>query len=222
MATVDEKPKAVLSHWREYIDIVSSREGIIARWRSIALLLAFSNIFLLIIIMIMVPLQRYIPYLIEVDNVTGRALPSLIPVREYTPNEAQIRYALYQIALATFARDRQTAFRLEQVLSYFPSGSKALDRWIEIVTRERVYAYAIGDYRVGNRVTLLSLQYPLRQQNEALVRLDVVPDETTDDRPKRVAIYIEFKLSPPADEKVLLLNPIGLFVSSITVEEEKP
>lgn len=218
---VQERPKAVLSQWREYIDIVSSREAMIARWRAIALLSTFCCVVLTITIFFMVPLKRYIPYLIEVDDVSGRALPSLRPVREYTPNEAQIRYAIYQVGLATLARDPQTKFRLEQALAYFPSGSNSLDRWIEIVTRERVYAYAVGDYRFGNRVNLLTLQYPLRDRDEALVRFDVMPEDTTNERPRRVAIYIKFKIAPPPDDAALLRNPIGFYVDTITLEEEK-
>lgn len=166
----------------------------------------------------MLPLKTVVPYVVTVEKLTGRVSVEDATAQRYKPGAPEQRYFLAQWVTKLLLIDRNLTERyLPQ--AYKLCRDKAIQQFIKWNNDDRPLERVTKDGTLTRTVTIKSISFI--QEGAAIIRL------STEERGggaelkvKSFAITVHYALVPPEDERVMLDNPIGLYVTHFGFSED--
>ncbi len=159
-----------------------------------------------------------VPWFVEIDKATG-VLSKPVKIESLTPNEAVIRSTL-----AIFA---EKCFTIDPKLSriYLSDCARlATGRAVEQLRAFRAENDVIAKIAKGSEIRFAKAKsVDITTKGTAFVHLetrDVGPDGT-ELNPKNYRLRLDYVFIPPKDEDELIQNPLGLYVSMFTSNQER-
>lgn len=219
MAASNPAPRISLRGVQKYLNVVEAPQIERRRLLAVTVILAMAVVFLALAIMRMMPLKERVPYVVKVEadaagNPTGRV--TVADSERFTPTEATIRYFLAKWAIDLLTIDEQTKeSRLPS--TYALLKGQGINDW-------RRYVYETGkplarladDPTLRVRAELISLTF--LSDKTALIRVKVI--DPTSGNEKRVQITLEYAILPPEKDEDVFRNPIGLWITGFTINNE--
>lgn len=188
------------------------------RWFLMAMALTGCLIAALFAIASMAPLKTVIPYIIEVDKITGDARASQIEAKRYTIDDKQKKYFIGRWVKKTVDLDPYTTESSIKEAFMFVRG-KAIDEYRSLMQSLRPMERLAKDKTLTRTVNIISINFIA--EGSALVRFTT--EERTgsgDPFSKRFVANIHFEVVPPVTEKDILENPNGIFITHFAIQEE--
>lgn len=189
-----------------------------ARWFLMSAFLALALIAALWAIGMMAPLKTAVPYVIEVDKVTGEAKASKVKPELFVVGEAQKKYFLGRWVKKTIELDPYTTEADIKEAFTFVRG-KAVDEYRALMQTLKPMERLAKEKGLTRTITISSINFI--STASALVRFSA--EERTVAAPpvtKRYVANIHYELVPPSTEKDILENPNGIYITHFAFQEE--
>ena len=165
--------------------------------------------------------SAYIPFYVGIDSETGMA-KAIGPATEYkyVPKEAEEKYFLADFIkkVRTVSLD-PVAYRVNRdEASYFLTSSAA-NKMNGMLQQEKFLAN-LGERTV--QPNILVVQQMAGAKNTYQVRWveDIYSLSGTDRRSVNMSGIFTFEFSPPKDERVLKVNPLGIYITDLSWSKE--
>jgi type IV secretion system protein TrbF len=188
------------------------------RYFVLALLLALALLAAAVALAVTVPLKSVVPYVIE-RNDNGAVTPMPAAAQKYLPGAAEKRYFIAQWARKLLTIDR---YFTETYLSeaYLSTRGKATAEFTDWLQRNAPIAELQKDPSLTRTVSISSVS--LLQDDVALVRLATERRSMSNPeaRTARSVLTVNFVVQAPKTEEELFRNPIGLFVSHFSINDD--
>lgn len=163
-----------------------------------------------------------VPYLIEVDTATGITNPiGKVNEIKFNPNETQIKYFLKEFVMNT------RALPLDPVL--YSRKFKESNFFLNKVSQQKLNAYIAQEnlkekFKNGKSVSVIinSILPVTGTPNSYQIRWEETLYDSSgsiEDRYKMSGIYT-IAISPPTDESMLMINPIGMTITDFSQTQE--
>lgn len=187
------------------------------RWFLVSVFMTICLILSLLGYVYLLPLKTVEPFVIEVDKLTGEARASAMSAKSYVPQEREIRYFTAQWLRQLVNIDPATPDALQTAYSHVRG--PAVESFKEYLAKTNVFAEIKRDPSLRRITEISSLSFI--QERIILARI-ITTTRSTRFAPeqKRYVVNINFELEPPKEEKDLLLNPIGFYVTHFDFREE--
>lgn len=185
----------------------------------VSLMLCVVIIGLLAVILVMMPLKRTEPILVERDTSTGAVRAVATSNDVYRPQQSDLKYFLNRYVAQIVSINRLTTERdIEDARSHFTRGKAVaqLDAYFE---KERPIARLRADPGLSRKYELGSVSI---FKDGAVVKFATVEQGSTERESKRVKYVatIQFSLVAPDDEKAIFSNPAGLFITDLDITRD--
>lgn len=190
------------------------------RFFVLAALMALAVIGMAGAIFALTPLKTVIPYTVQVDKITGETRALGITAERYTPNQQQMGYFIARFTQQLISLD---PFLTENNLieSFRFVRGKAIEEFREYMQKNQPIVRIKQDPSLTRTVTINSLQF--LDQNIAQVRITTQErssERSTTAPARRYVVVLHFVIDPPTDERVILQNPIGIYITHFSISEE--
>lgn len=159
-----------------------------------------------------------VPWFVEVDKATG-VLSRPVKIESMAPNEAVIRSTL-----AIFA---EKCFTIDPKLSriYLNDCARlATGRAVEQLRVFRAENDVIAKIAKGNEIRFAKTKsVDITTKGTAFVHLETrdVASDGSEMNPKNYRLRLDYVFIPPKDEDELIQNPLGIYVSMFTSNQER-
>lgn len=160
-----------------------------------------------------------IPYLIEFDNVTG-VLNKPIKLEHVTPSAAVLKAELARWAVKVFTIDKELTVRYFREANAMTSGL-GVSQFTEFRLSQNVFERIAKDPAMQRIPTVTSVDvsqpgvaFIFVQAKEA--RINNASVSTSSFR-----VTVKYQFVPPTTDAAIMENPLGLFITSMNVSEEK-
>lgn len=189
-----------------------------ARWFLMSICLVVALAAALWAIGQMAPLKTAVPYIIEVDKVTGEAKASTVRPERFVVGEAQKKYFLGRWVRKTVELDPYTTEADIKEAFTFVRG-KASDEYRALMTMLKPMERLAKEKGLTRVVSISTINFITT--SSALIRFSA-EERTIGSAPvtKRYVANIHFELVPPTTEKEILENPNGIFITHFAFQEE--
>ena len=188
------------------------------RWFLMAMFLAVCLIASLVAITYIAPLKTVVPYIIEVDKVTGDARASQIEAKRYTIDEKQKKYFLGRWVKKTVELDPYTTESNIKEAFLFVRG-KAIDEYRQLMHMLKPMERLAKEKTLTRTVNIVTINFIA--EGAALVRFTAEERASSGDPiKKRYVANIHFEVVTPVTEKDILENPNGIFITHFAFQEE--
>lgn len=165
----------------------------------------------------MAPLKERIPYFIEADGATGRVSAASAIAKEFKPAEANVKFHLRGWVENLLTIDTRTKEYLLPA-SYAMLRGSAMGEWRDWVeNRDQPLKKILqnnGNYRREARIRSVTAV----SDGVMLVRVLLV--ESVGATPQSKVVTIHYALIPPTTEEEGLKNPLGLYITHFTINDE--
>jgi type IV secretion system protein TrbF len=189
-----------------------------ARYFALAMVFGVAFICSVVAITVLVPLKTVVPFVVErAEN--GAVTPMPAAAQKYVPGASERRYFIAQWVKKLLTLDR---YFTEPYLSeaYLLTRAKATAEFTDWLQKHAPIAELQKDPSLTRTVSISSVS--LLQEDVALVRL------TTERRSmgnssamrEKFVVTIHFALVPPKTEEDLFKNPIGLFITHFSINDD--
>ncbi len=187
------------------------------RWFLVSFLLIICLLLGLLGYVQLLPLKTVEPFVIEVEKLTGEARASAMRAKSYVPQEREIRYFTAQWLRQLVNIDPATPDALQT--AYYHVRGPAVEAFKEYLAKTKVFAEIKSDPSLRRTTEISSLTFI---QDRIILARIVTTTRSTRFAPaqKRYVVNINFELEPPKEEKDLLFNPIGFYVTHFDFREE--
>jgi len=170
---------------------------------------------LLVAMATLIPLKTVTPVLVERDTTSGSIRATSVNTSAYQPSQNDLKYFLARYTTWTYTIHRlSTESELENARQNFTRG-KAVTQFDAYVERERPVARLRADAGYTRRVEIGSVSI---FKDGAVVKFSSIEQASGEREPKRQRMIatLQFSLSPPADdERLILANPAGLYITDL-------
>lgn len=172
-------------------------------------------IVLLIAMAMLIPLKTVTPVLVERDSTSGNVRALSVTTASYQPSQNDLKYFLGRYVVWTYTIHRlSTEADLEIARQHFTRG-KAVTQFDAYVERDRPVARLRADAGYTRRVELGSVSV---FKDGAVVKFSALEQSSGEREPKRQRMIatLQFSLNPPVDdERLILANPAGLYITDL-------
>jgi type IV secretion system protein TrbF len=171
-------------------------------------------------IMMLLPLKSVTPVLIEREAGTGALRTYKVSSDAYSPEDADLKYFIGRYVVWTYTIHRRTTeddFALARQWFTRGKGVNQLDGFFE---RERPLARLKSDAGLTRRVEISSVSL---FKDAAVVKFTAVEQGSGEKEEKRTPMTasLQFFLQQPKDdEKLILTNPVGLYITDLNFEKD--
>ncbi len=178
---------------------------------------------LIIAIVVMLPLQRIQPYVVEVNKITGevRAADVALAAKGYKPDDATKSYWLVEFVKHSLTIDPRRDVTEENIRQAgAKTRGKAATQLAEYLRRTQPIKTIMDDPDFSRRVTVRAVTF-LKSSNTATVQVqteDLTKGRSTDTR--RYIVKLDYAFSEPASMAEILQNPIGMYVIDYAINED--
>lgn len=169
----------------------------------------------------LVPLKEARPWVVEVNPTSG-VVNKPVEILRVEPNVAVIKSELGRWAEAVYGID---PLRSSEALRWANarSAEKAVTQFAEFRARERIFERINREPDMVREVKVTAVD--VSQKGTAFVFLTtserVGAGTPSADRSKRYRVTLNYKVVPPNQEKEMLENPLGLYVTFFSDVEER-
>lgn len=174
----------------------------------------------LLAIIVMLPLKSVTPVLIERDTTNGVVRSYSVSTSSYAPSQNDLKYFLGKYVTWTYTAHRLTTEAdLETARQHFTRG-KAVTQFDAFLERERPIARLRADPGYTRRVEIQSISI---FKDAAVVKFTSVEQGSADREAKRTRLTASLQFStitPTDDEKLILTNPAGLYITDLGFERD--
>lgn len=169
----------------------------------------------LVALAMMLPLKSVVPVLVERDSSSGSVRASSVNTSSYQPSQNDLKYFLGRYVTWTYTIHRlSTETDLELARQQFTRG-KAVTQFDAYVERERPIARLRVDPGYTRRVEIGSVSI---FKDGAVVKFTAI-DQASGEREarrSRMIATLQFSINPPTDdERLILANPAGLYITDL-------
>lgn len=209
------RPRVQLDGVRAYLNTLEAPKVESRRQSLIIALLVLAVAMLATAIALMVPLQRKVPYFLEVETATGAVSVSGRVAEAFEPTEPAIRYFLRRWVIDAYTIDEAVRPRLARSLSYLRGNAiQQFDRLIML--RERPLPL-IAENPQHRRSVEIVAQPSFIADNAVIVRIALTERGQVIGRRQ---ITLRFAIIPPTNDEEVMRNPIGLWITDIAIVDE--
>ncbi|MDN0082483.1 type IV secretion system protein [Crenobacter sp. SG2305] len=188
------------------------------RYATLAVLMTGVSVALAGGILTMLPLKTVAPYVITVDNTSGRPDAQLATAQAYKPGEKEVQYFLARFASLMWEIDKYKSQQnlVEAASMSVDEGAAKLNGWIN---DSNIFGRLRDNGTLTRTVTISSVTQ--LQDGAAIVRLTTVeralnvPEST-----KKWLLTLHYKTIAPTTEAQILKNPLGLYINNLTIQED--
>lgn len=171
------------------------------------------------VVWVMMPLKTVVPYVIKVNEANGHVTAEPLAAQQYTPDKREKQYFLGQWVIKMQTIDR---FMSERYLSeaYSFTRDKATNEFNDWFNEEKPLAQIVQDPSLTRQVKVRSISFV--NDNAALVRFTTERRTmgARDPAVTNLLITIHFEVVTPKTEKEIFDNPIGIFITHFSINED--
>ncbi|WP_341744798.1 type IV secretion system protein [Azonexus hydrophilus] len=203
---------------RVYFERVGSPVVERDRYFIIAALFAMAFIAVVWALISMMPLSRVVPMVVSVDKYTGEATAKPLPVERFKPDALSKQYFVVRWVRNLMEIDPYTT---ERSLSeaYENTRDKAIGQFTDYLEATKPVVRMKTERGLTRTVEIKS--YSPLNENSSLVRLVTVERSPGKDPVRRFyAMTVHYVIAPPATEQEVMKNPLGLFVTHFSINED--
>lgn len=194
-----------------------------AAGRSRILVAALAGIALVeaLTIMQMVPLKERVPYFVEVEQTTGRVMPSDRAAKTFVADENNKRYFIKDWVQAMFSIDQARTKGILLPRAKAMTRSKATNQYSEWLDRDQTLLHMIEEPELSRSIELRSISFVPGAESVAIIRaLFHTEGKYGGRKSEGKVITVTYALIPPETDEEILRNPIGLFITEFNVDSE--
>lgn len=215
-------PPAVYSDGaRKFAEIWGSSRVEAARWFMVALACIVLAICAIVLTATLLPLKEVRPWVVEV-NPTNGVVNRPVEVQRIDPNLAVVKAELARWAEAVYAID---PLRTSEALRWANArtADKAVGQFGEFRARERIFERINREPEMVREVKVTAVD--VSQKGTGFIflttteRLGATPPDPA--KTKKYRVTVNYRLVPATQERDLLTNPLGLFVTFFADTEER-
>lgn len=187
------------------------------RWFLIAVMLGIALILGMVGYNYLLPLKTVEPFVIEVDKLTGESRASSMRATSYVPQDREVRYFIAKWIRQLVNIDPSTPDALQA--AYGTTRGTAVEEFKDFLKKTNVFAEIKNDPSLRRITEISSINFI--QERVAIVRIVTTTRSTSvAASEKRYVVNINFELEPPKEERELMANPIGFYVTHFDFREE--
>jgi len=209
------KPRIDVRAMQGYLDVLEAPKVERRRQTLIISVLAVAVAALSIIIAMMMPLRQMVPFFIEVETATGRVEVTDRVAQRFEATEPAIRYFLGRWIVDSYTIDESTRPRIEGALRFLRGPAIEQFRRL-IVIGERPFELLTNN-PLHRRAVEFVAPPQIVAPGSAVVRIALVEGRNVVGRRQ---VNIRFAILPPQTDDDILRNPIGLWITDISVVNE--
>lgn len=187
------------------------------RWFLMAAILAIALVLAMFGFNHLIPLKTVEPFYMEVDRVSGETVASSMRAKSYLPQEKEIRYFTAKWLREMISIGPSTGDDLQS--AYKQVRGTAVEEFKQFITKTNVFAEMKADPSLRRTVEIGTINFV--QERVALVRIVTTTRSmrgSVDE--KRFIVNINFEIDLPKEDKDLMENPIGFYVTHFDFRED--
>ncbi|MBT9165432.1 MAG: hypothetical protein DDT25_00077 [Chloroflexi bacterium] len=185
------------------------------RQNAIITVLAISVAALAIALVMVFPLQERVPYFVKVEQLTGRVELSNQVALRYEPDERAVRYFLSRWVQYSFTIDEATRPRLLEAYSYMRGA--AVGQFERVILETEDPLGRLEKNPAFRRSVEIVSPPQIVAEGSVVMRIALVEGRNVVGRRQ---INLRYALIPPKDDRDLMRNPIGLWITNLNVVNE--
>lgn len=209
------RPRVQLDGVRAYLNTLEAPKVESRRQSLIIALLVLAVAMLATAIALMVPLQRKVPYFLEVETATGAVSVSGRVAEAFEPTEPAIRYFLRRWVIDTYTIDEAVRLRLGRSLSYLRGN--AIQQFERLIMERERPLPLIAENPQHRRSVEIVAQPSFIADNAVITRVALTERGQVIGRRQ---ITLRFAIIPPTNDEEVMRNPIGLWITDIAIVDE--
>lgn len=203
---------------REWFERVGSPTVEKSRYFVMFVLVSLLMIALVIALISMMPLNRTVPYMVQVDKNSGIVTSKPIRAEEFKPGQPEQQYFIVQwvrhlLELDPYVTERNLAD------AYQLTRGKAIEEFTDFINKTQPIKRVKTSTSLTRSVNVRSVSFV--DAGSAMVRV------STEERQlgqavvtKNYVITVHYTMSPPQTESEIIKNPIGIFITHFAINEE--
>lgn len=203
---------------RRYFDRGDDKTVDRNRWALFAFALLIVVLALVALLVVLLPLKTVEPYIVRVEE-SGRAVPDPAGTAPFVVEDASVKYFIKEFASKLLTLDAALTQR-NLAEAYEATADKAVSEFTEWVAREQPIAQLEKTPALVRTASVQTVS--LLPDRVALVRLTTRQRSAARERPldQRFLVTVKYTLVKPRTADQIFANPVGLFVTHFTVDEE--
>lgn len=216
------EPSQIVAARAEYADIVVGSKVESRRWFLVAAVAVALDVALAGVLLVVLPLKEYVPYVVEVNKLTGESRAAQAATQSFEPGLNEKTYFLGRWArnmLEVDPNEQMTRQRLDEGIAM--TRGKAVEQFREVVNRAAPIKRLRDDPSFSRRIAIRGINY-VAQSNTATIQIRV-EDRTVNNPAPTVRNFLvrsDFAVVKPTTQQEILNNPLGLFVIDFIVNED--
>lgn len=169
----------------------------------------------------MLPLKERIPYYLEVEQATGRVVPTSNVAKSFIPDENNKRYFLKEWVAAMFSIDQLRSRDILLPKAKSMSRGKAIGHYTGWLSRDKTIERMIEKPELTRVVQVKSISFVPGAENVAIIRATFRTEGVAGEALEEgKVITLSYAIVPPQTDEEILRNPIGLFITEFNVDSE--
>lgn len=166
----------------------------------------------------MLPLEKRIPYFVEVDNANGAVVANNKVGQEFKPEENNIKYFLNIWIRDIITIDSRLTNEIYFPEAYSMTRGNAITQVRDYISKAKVFEGLNSNINWKRIPKILTISFIA--PGVVMVRYNIEEINGGTDNGKKMAATIHYALIPPTTEIEINHNPIGFFVTDFTINEE--
>jgi type IV secretory pathway component VirB8 len=203
---------------REWFERVGSPTVEKSRYFVIAVLIAVLMIALVFALIRMMPLNRTVPFIVQVDKQSGMVTSRPVRAEEFKPGQPEQQYFIVQWVRHLLELD---PYVTERNLSdaYQLTRGKAIDEFTDFINKTQPIKRVKTTTSLTRSVNVKSVSFV--DAGSAMVRVSTEERQVGQDAiVKNYVLTVHFSMLPPETEAEIIKNPIGIFITHFAINEE--
>ena len=203
---------------REWFERVGSPTVEKSRYFVMFVLVSLLMIALVIALISMMPLNRTVPYMVQVDKNSGIVTSKPIRAEEFKPGQAEQQYFIVQwvrhlLELDPYVTERNLAD------AYQLTRGKAIEEFTDFINKTQPIKRVKTSTSLTRSVNVRSVSFV--DVGSAMVRVSTEERQLGQEVvTKNYVITVHYTMSPPQTESEIIKNPIGIVITHFAINEE--
>lgn len=168
----------------------------------------------------MLPLVRIQPWVVLTDKLSGAAVAENAATQDYKPELPQIKYFVAEFVTKWRSID-PVLVRKDLSHAFLRTRGKAIEDFKDWLAKDKpIERLALAKDQLSRKTTIISIT-PMKEDNMLHVRFETVERVGAASPTKATwAGVIHYAIIPPTSEQEILQNPLGLYVTFFSINEE--
>jgi type IV secretory pathway component VirB8 len=200
----------------------STREQILflnKKMTQVAALSSFTSLGLILLLIMMFPLKKAVPYLVQLNEATGEVtVPQNKVVANYNPSGKTKGFFLRRWVEDLFTINQYTTVNITDPRAQaFIRGKNGIDEYHQFRAQDQTLERLAADQTLVRDVKVDQLTAIAGTSNGALAQVTLVTHEGGQSRTTHLIVTLYFDMIPPTDPAEQDQNPIGIYVTDFKV-----